>query len=89
MTKEEFVKKVRYSGLTGVSLTENYTLWWEKPISISDYSKDGQDVKFKKIDDAFEYVLDDGRKVADIIDTWSALPELPLDGEIIWHYKTD
>lgn len=84
MTKREFEYKLR--DYEGVDITENYTLW-RKPLSVSDSREGGVTVKFKTLDEAFDFRLDDGRRVIDVIETWSAMPTYMLDAPIVWHFK--
>jgi len=56
-------------------------------LELYNLNNEKEDVFFKTMQDAFEYVLDDGRKVIDVIETWEDMPDMELDGGIIWHYK--
>ena len=71
MTGKQFEYQCRDFG--GVPITDDYTLWPKGA---------GRKVKGKPV-----FVLDDGRKIRDIVETWTAMPEMPLDADIVWHTK--
>ena len=83
MTQEQFEYKIK--DWEGVPITGDYTLW-RKPVSINDL-KAKVNIRFKTMSEAFDYVLDDGRKVRDIIDSWTAMPSMFLDAGPVWHIK--
>ena len=83
MTRQQFEYKIK--DLTAVPITEDYTLW-RKPVSINDFKAD-KNIRFKTIAEALDYVLDDGRTVGDVIETWSDMPDDSLDAGPIWHIK--
>ena len=84
MTGRQFEYKIR--DWSSVPLTEHYTID-RKPLLISDTRPNGKDVRCKTFNDLFNFVLDDGRKVIDIIETWEDIPSLYLDAEPEWHTK--
>ena len=89
MTGKEFEFKCK--NYNGVPITDNYTLWiyGRKHIVIGDDRTDDNSAEFNSIAEALEFVLDDGRKIKDIIETWTDMPEFVLDGSepVIWHTK--
>ena len=93
MTGKQFEYQCRDFG--GVPITDDYTLWPKgagrkvkgKPVCVSDSRTDAEGVHFADIQEALDFVLDDGRKIRDIVETWTAMPEMPLDADIVWHTK--
>lgn len=84
MTQREFEYKFR--DYQGVPITEDYTIW-RKPLSVSNSRADGVTVKFKVLDEALNFQMNDGRRVIDVIETWSAMPDCMLDAPVVWHFK--
>ena len=91
MTEKEFEYRCR-DGFDGVPITDDYTLWIKpypkikgKSVSVSKINE--EQVYFVSIAEALEFVIDDGRKVKDIVETWTDMPDLVFDGPIIWHTK--
>ena len=74
MTERQFDYKFRDRQI--IDLTENYMIF-RKPLSLTDVRKEDEVVKFKSLTEMLDYVLDDGRTVRSIIETWTELPELP------------
>ena len=91
MTKKEFEYKCK--NYNGVPITNNYILWPKmrkikrKPVCVSHHNGNDENFYFVTIAESLEFVLDDGRKILDIIETWTDMPDLVLDGPIIWHTK--
>ena len=58
-------------------------------VAIIDFSlPDGEDTfEFDTVEEAFQFKLADGRTVGEVMETWEALPEYPLDGDTIFFYK--
>ena len=73
MTERQFDYKFRDRQI--IELTENYMIF-RKPLSLTDIRKEDEVVKFKSLTEMLDYVLDDGRTVRSIIETWTDLPEL-------------
>lgn len=84
MTEKQFEYKLR--DYDGVPITDDYTLW-KRPFTVSDDRVNGVNVRFKTLSEALNFVLDDGRRIIDIIETWSDMPDLVLDGNTVWHIK--
>lgn len=98
MTGRQFEYKIRDYG--DVYITENYLFMPKmravknKPVCVSDMRENGERVYFRTIAEALEFVLDDGRKILDVIENWTDMPEYScvFDGDendnyIIWHTK--
>lgn len=93
MTGRQFEYRIR--DCDNVPINENYT-FYRKPLRVVD-KRTGVAVRFKVFDEALDFVLDDGQKVRDIIETWTAMPKweslIPLDGDdnsgptwrIVWY----
>ena len=88
MTDKQFEYKCK--NYHGVPITDNYTLWiYKKSVVIADDRTEDSGVRFASIAEALEFVIDDGWKIKDIIETWTDMPEQPLDADIIWHTKKE
>lgn len=58
-------------------------------VAIIDYRMpEGKDTfEFDTVEEAFKFKMADGRTVGEVIETWEALPEYPLDADTIFFYK--
>ena len=86
MTGRQFEYKIR--DFDAVPLTEDYTII-RKPLKVIYNRGGGLNVKCKTFEDLFNVVIDDGRKVIDIIETWEDIPvdSLGPTGQIQWQFK--
>lgn len=83
MNQREF--ELDFKNWDGVPITEYYVLC-RKPLSIINL-REKNTTRFNTLSEAFDFVIDDGRKIADIVDTWSDMPDLVFDGETVFHIK--